>query len=144
MGARDAGAEKQPSLVDRVMDAVAEVSDFVKEDRQKLGGMTMGAHGRLGLAELREAFSMGGNIEQPTPYGMYGAVTPGEVAAGRQDDKQNESQSQQMEQEPMGVYGGKSLVSPSEIAAESHPYTAEPDHGLDNTMDHNREQGHGR
>ena len=82
--------ERKPGLMERAQ-------QFIEEDRKKWGGMTPGAMARLGLAELREAFSLGGNIAQPTPYGMFGNVTPGEVAAERRDDPHV----QQWEQEPM-------------------------------------------
>jgi hypothetical protein len=71
--------ERKPGLMERAR-------QFIEEDRKKWGGMTPGAMARLGLAELREAFSLGGNIAQPTPYGMYGNVTPGEVGDARADD----------------------------------------------------------
>ncbi len=42
------------------------------------------AMGRLGLAELRQAASFGaGSIEQPTPPGIFGAPTQGEIAEAR-------------------------------------------------------------
>jgi hypothetical protein len=44
-----------------------------------IGDKSFGAWMRLGLAELHQAASMGGNVEQPTPYGMFGNPTPGQV-----------------------------------------------------------------
>src|SRR5262245_32223922 len=81
------------------------------EDRKKWGGMTPGAMFRLGLAELREAFSLGGNIAQPTPLGMYGTLTPGEVGSARDNDPNV----RQMEEEPI-MTDNQRLPSPSEIA----------------------------
>jgi hypothetical protein len=66
---------------------------------------------RLGLAELREAFSPGGNIAQPTPLGMYGTLTPGEVGSARDTDPNV----RQLEEEPL-MNDNQRLPSPSEIA----------------------------
>ena len=74
------------------------VENMIEKDRQKWGGMTPGTMGRLGLAELREAVSFGGNVAQPTPYGMYGTLTPGEVGAARDKDGQTV---RQMEEEAL-------------------------------------------
>lgn len=39
---------------------------------------------RLGMAELRQAASFGpGSVEQPTPPGIYGSPTQGEIASAR-------------------------------------------------------------
>ena len=86
--------QQQPGLLSRVGAAVKE---FVAEDRKKLGGMTPGAMVRLGVAELRGAFSLGGNVEQPTPLGMYGTLTPGEVGAARENEN---GDVRRMEEEP--------------------------------------------
>ena len=49
----------------------------------EIGDGTLGAMARLGLSELRNAVSMGAeSVEAPTPYGMYGNITPGEVSQG--------------------------------------------------------------
>ena len=63
------------------------VQQAIEADRKKPGGMTFGAHGRLGLAELRQAVALGGSVTEQTqtPLGMYGTVTPGEVSAARQE-----------------------------------------------------------
>ncbi len=92
------GQEQNPGLMQRVQ-------QFIEADRKKWGGMTPGAMFRLGMAELREAFSMGGNVAQPTPLGMYGTLTPGEVGAARENEF---SDVRRMEEEP--------LPSPSQIA----------------------------
>jgi hypothetical protein len=90
---------------------IAWLQRFIEADRKKWGGMSLGAHFRLGLAELREIFSLGGNVAQPTPLGMFGTVTPGEVAASRQDDPIVP----QLDQETHRA--SVNLLSPAEIAA---------------------------
>src|SRR3954468_5650171 len=110
--------DRKPGLVGR---AWAGVQQFVEEDRKKIGGMTLGAMARLGLAEFREVFSPGGNIAQPTPYGMYGTLTPGEVSSARQDDPQPP----QLEEESP-VKGNPSTPSPSQIAANPSAYLPQP------------------
>jgi hypothetical protein len=107
-GEQAAGEEQKPGLMQRVWNAVQK---FLEEDRKKWGGMTPGAMLRLGLAELREAFSFGGNIAQPTPLGMYGTLTPGEVGEARDTNPRI----QQMEQESR-MNDNQRLPSPSEIA----------------------------
>lgn len=64
------------------------VKEVIEADRRKWGGMTLGAHARLGLAELREAASLQSGSEAATPLGMWGTMTPGEVGAARQDGPQ--------------------------------------------------------
>jgi len=73
----------------------------------KIGQGTFSASMRLGLAEARQLFSFGSPIEQPTPYGMYGAMTPGEVAAGRRDDP--------LQAEPPAMQARSDLPTPSQI-----------------------------
>jgi hypothetical protein len=104
--------EQKPGLVQRV-------ADFLEADRKKWGGMSPGAYFRLGLAELREAFSFGGNVAQSTPLGMYGTLTPGEVGTAREDN----SNLRQMEEEPL---------RPSAIARDPGPRG--PSHGLENAF----------
>jgi hypothetical protein len=107
--AKPSNSEPKPGLLQKV-------GQLIEEDRKKWGGMTPGALGRLGLSEVREVFSFGGNIAQPTPHGMYGTLTPGEVAAERRDDPHV----QQLEQEPHTAVATKgTLPTPSEIAEAS-------------------------
>jgi hypothetical protein len=109
VSAQPAGGEEQkPGLMQRGWDGIQQA---LAEDRKKWGGMTPGAMVRLGLAELREAFSLGGNIAQPTPLGMYGTLTPGEVGSARDNDPNV----RQMEEEPL-MNDNQRLPSPSEIA----------------------------
>jgi hypothetical protein len=54
------------------------------EEPQKCGSGHVGAMARQGLSELRGAFYPESNVAQPTEYGMYGRVTPGEVAESRE------------------------------------------------------------
>jgi hypothetical protein len=62
------------------------IGQMIEDDQKKIGGLTVSAMARLGLAELRQAMSMEGTIAQPTPYGIWGAqMTPGEVSAARQE-----------------------------------------------------------
>jgi hypothetical protein len=98
---QSAARQQQPGLLRQ---ALNKVGQFLENDRKKMGGMTPGAMFRLGVAELREAVSMGGNVAQPTPLGMYGTLTPGEVGAARDNDPKV----REMEQE--------ALPSPSRIA----------------------------
>jgi hypothetical protein len=77
--------------------------------------MTFSAMWRLGWAELREAFSFGGNVAQPTPYGMYGTITPGEVGSAR-DTRGDQSPVREMEEEPVKADTNR-LPSPAEIAS---------------------------
>jgi hypothetical protein len=109
MSATDA---RKPTLIERVR-------EFIEADRQKLGGMTLGAWMRLGLAELREVFSPGGNVTQQTPYGMFGTLTPGEVAAGRQTDSSRQPEFQAMEGEL------SRLPTPAQLIDNAHAYQAE-------------------
>ncbi len=61
--------------------------DFFKQevelDRKKIGGMHLGGMMRLGLAELRGVFFPESNMTQPSPYGLFGTITPGEVTTAR-------------------------------------------------------------
>jgi hypothetical protein len=91
---RPGGEEPNPGLAQRGWNAL---QAFLAEDRKKWGGMTPGAMVRLGLAELREAFSFGGNVAPPTPLGMYGTLTPGEVGEARDTNPRI----RQMEEEPL-------------------------------------------
>jgi len=114
---------------------------FIEADRQKWGGRSLGAHGRLGLSELREAFSPGGNITQSTPYGMWGTPTPGEVAPPRDNGSGSASieasQEAAYDRGPAGQAGGsvhgpeltagETLPSPSQIAGR---HKAEPGHSV--------------
>ena len=65
---------------------MADVIGAMKEwwDDLHVGDGTLGASARLGLSELRNAVSLGADsVEAPTPYGMYGAITPMEVSDAR-------------------------------------------------------------
>jgi hypothetical protein len=53
---------------------------------RKIGEGHLEAVGRLGVHELRAAFYPGSNIAQHTEYGLYGTMTPGEVAEARRGD----------------------------------------------------------
>lgn len=66
---------------------MSKLSELIEADRKKVGGMTAGAMARLGLAELRQATALDGSVaaNTPTPLGIYGTLTPGEVSAARQE-----------------------------------------------------------
>ena len=52
----------------------------------KIGEGTFGAWLRTGLNELRNCFFPESNVAQKhTEYGMYGTLTPGEIAETRRD-----------------------------------------------------------
>ena len=113
----------KPGLLRQAWDKLQQA---VEADRKKWGGMTAGAMGRLGLAELRELFSPGGNIAQQTPYGMYGTLTPGEVGAARDGDAN------------VWRLNEHALPSPGELADRR----ASP-HGQEHGDEHRRGHGHG-
>ena len=52
----------------------------------KLGSEHLAAMGRQGLRELRAAMYPDSNVAQQAEYGMYGTMTPGEVAEARRGD----------------------------------------------------------
>jgi hypothetical protein len=113
MGA-EATKPEEPGFLQRALNNVAQI---IEADRKKRGGMTFGAMFRLGVAELREAVSLGGNIQPPTPLGMYGTLTPGEVGAARDND----AGVRQMNEEP--------LPSPGHLAASQVAPPPGQDHG---------------
>lgn len=76
------------------------LKEVAEADRRKWGGMTLGAHARLGLGELREAVSLKSGNEAVTPLGMWGTMTPGEVGAARQDDPQRGALEDEPERAP--------------------------------------------
>ena len=53
---------------------------------RKAGAGHLEAMARLGLRELRAAMYPNGNIAQQSEYGLYGTLTPGEVAESRRND----------------------------------------------------------
>jgi hypothetical protein len=62
------------------------------EGNQKIGAGHAGAMGRLGLRELRSSFYPDSNVAQHSEYGLYGTLTPGEVAEGRRADDLDQEQ----------------------------------------------------
>jgi hypothetical protein len=58
----------------------------VAEGSRKIGEGHAEAVARLGLAELRGAMYTGSNVAQHSEYGLYGTLTPGEVAEARRGD----------------------------------------------------------
>jgi hypothetical protein len=75
--------------VKNAMDAISTtIQQMIENDRQKIGGLTLGASARLGLEEVRQAVALDGSVsdQTQTPLGMYGTLTPGEVGAARADD----------------------------------------------------------
>ena len=51
----------------------------------KIGEGHMSAMARQGLRELRGSLYTGSNIAQQPEYGLYGTMTPGEIADARRD-----------------------------------------------------------
>ena len=56
------------------------------EKTRKIGEGHAAAMARLGLRELRAAMYPSGNVAQQSEYGLYGTLTPGEVAESRRHD----------------------------------------------------------
>ena len=52
----------------------------------KIGSEHVSAMARQGLRELRAAMYPDSNVAQPAEYGIYGTMTPGEVAESRRGD----------------------------------------------------------
>lgn len=52
----------------------------------KIGSEHAGAMARQGLRELRGAIYPSSNVAQQPEYGIYGTLTPGEVAESRRGD----------------------------------------------------------
>ncbi len=65
-------------------DLVAQKAKDAYNGMPVIGKGHAAAMGRLGLAELRQALSFGhGSVEQPTPPGIFGSPTQGEIAEAR-------------------------------------------------------------
>jgi hypothetical protein len=56
---------------------------------RKIGDGHAEAMARLGLRELRAAMYPSGNVAQQSEYGLYGTLTPGEVAESRRRDERD-------------------------------------------------------
>jgi hypothetical protein len=56
------------------------------DNTRKIGEGHAAAMARLGLRELRAAMYPSGNVAQQSEYGLYGTLTPGEVAESRRND----------------------------------------------------------
>ncbi len=54
--------------------------------KAKIGSEHVSAMARQGLRELRAAMYPGSNVAQQGEYGLYGTMTPGEVAESRRQD----------------------------------------------------------
>jgi hypothetical protein len=69
----------------------------MQEDKQttKIGAGHAAAMARLGLRELRSAFYPQSNIAQQTEHGLYGSLTPGEVAEGKREQSLDLEQEQE-------------------------------------------------
>ena len=79
--------QKKLSLKDLVKDVGAGVVKGVEATYNaipEVGYGHLAAMARLGMAELRQAASFGaGSVEQPTPPGIFGLPTQGEIAQAR-------------------------------------------------------------
>lgn len=127
--------EQKPGMLGRAWDAAKQ---FVDADQKKWGGMHPGAMWRLGLSEIREAFSWpGGNIAQPTPYGMAGTLTPGEVYSARRDDHN----AQTLEEGPQ--VDSNRLPTPAEIASGKDLGVRGQDHGQERVQSQEQGSVHG-
>lgn len=93
----------------------------------KVGEGSLMAWLRLGLAEARQIFSLGGNIEQPTPYGMFGTQTPGEIADARRDKPERAA--------------AEGLPLPSDVLDNPKAYLPEQGHENDHRHDHSNDHG---
>lgn len=58
-----------------------------EEQKPKIGAGHVAAMGRQGLRELRGAMYPDSNVAQQPEYGLYGTMTPGEIAADRKVDE---------------------------------------------------------
>jgi len=65
----------------------------------KIGAGHANAMFRQGLAELRAAFYPESNVAQPAQYGLYGSLTPSEVAEAKRDQVRDGNE------EPASVLG---------------------------------------
>lgn len=81
----------------------------------KIGEGSLGAMGRLGLHELRNATYADSNIAHHSEVGMYGNPTQGEVAEARDDKQQTQAEPER-----------ESIVDRLVHEAESHPEPDEP------------------
>jgi len=81
-------------------------------DQPKWGSEHASAMFRQGLRELRGALYPESNVAQQPEYGLYGTVTPGEVAESRRSDERSLDEEpthgsilgeklQQLEQQPV-------------------------------------------
>ena len=151
--ADERGEDPSPGLM-------AQFQQLLDDDRHKWGGMTAGAMGRLGLAELREAVSLDSGNEAATPYGMYGTLTPGEVGEMRREAPEAPAMDQEFSvlgedrgptpgdiaglagrfgADAGAVYGrGDDGMTPGDIAREEAVYAPDPD------PSRGMEQGRGR
>ncbi|MGD9790601.1 MAG: hypothetical protein AB7Q00_12630 [Phycisphaerales bacterium] len=68
------------------------------ERESKIGAGHASAMMRQGLSELRGVFFNESNVAQPTQYGIYGHVTPGEVAKEREQTDLAQSPDQEPQQ----------------------------------------------
>ena len=61
-----------------------------EKSKSKIGAGHASAMARLGLAELRAAVVFSeSNVVQPSPYGIYGTKTPGEVQEERKSSSKD-------------------------------------------------------
>lgn len=89
-----------------------------EEQKPKIGAGHVSAMGRQGLRELRGALYPDSNVAQQPEYGLYGTMTPGEIAADR---KASEPQ--------IGPDEERSVIADRVQQAESR--IAEQDHSIE-------------
>jgi hypothetical protein len=66
---------------------------------RKIGEGHAAAMLRLGGKEIRNVAYPGSNIAQPTEYGIFGTLTPGEIAEARRSEERD------LEEEPKSILG---------------------------------------
>jgi hypothetical protein len=66
----------------------------MSDETRKIGTGHAAAMARMGLRELRAVMYPGGNVAQQPEYGLYGTMTPGEVAESRRGEEHD------LEEEP--------------------------------------------
>ncbi len=86
--------------------------------KPKFGAGHAHAMFRLGLQELRGSLYPESNVSQPTPYGIYGTKTPGEVADERKEDARVQRLNEEPGLEAAGEAKPNALQAARERAAE--------------------------
>ena len=78
----------------------------------KIGEGHLAAFGRQGLRELRGMLYTGSNVAQQPEYGLYGTLTPGEVAEARRDSAMTLEQEGPRQESVLADYQQRSQARP--------------------------------